>query len=134
MAKVWTRLLMGLVFVFVTMTSPLHAQASAGHDRSPQATAETTAMPGMDAACTKAMTVQAAKDKVSQTKKAVGHMGDNCCSDGCNCPLSHCPATPALLTFGLPTVFHREASSIFGGSDPALPSYLADTLKRPPRA
>lgn len=134
MTKVWTRLLMGLVFVFVTMTSPLHAQASvAGQDRHPQAAAEAMAMPGMDTACAKAMMAQTAKDKVSKNKSA-GQVTGGCCSNGCACPLSHCPATPSLLTYILPVVFHREVSSMFGRSEPALPSYLADTLKRPPRA
>lgn len=130
MTKVWTQLLMGLVFVFVTMTSPLHAQTSVmEHDHHLRA----TAMSGMDAACAKAMKAQIAKDKASKTQQG-RHMADGCCSNGCACPLSHCPATPALLTYSFPAVFHRVVSSIFDRSEPAPPSYLADTLKRPPRA
>ncbi|MDI7774772.1 hypothetical protein [Asticcacaulis sp. EMRT-3] len=123
---------MGLVFVFVTITSPLHATAmSLGQAHVPGA-AQAASMPGMSAECAKAMAAQAAKD--SPSKKAAGHMGGGCCSNGCSCPLSHCPATPSLLTYLLPAVFQMETSSLDGQSAQALPSYLADTLKRPPRA
>jgi hypothetical protein len=131
MTKVWTRLLMGLVFVFATITSPLHAQAMERHSQRTQATAEAS-MPGMSAECAKAMAAQAAKD--SPSKKAPGHMGGGCCSNGCSCPLSHCPATPSLLVYNLPAVFNMETSSMAGQRAQALPSYLADTLKRPPKA
>lgn len=132
MTKVWTRLLMGLVFVFVTITSPLHAQAMAVKAHQSAQTATEASMPGMSAECAKAMAAQASKDKPS--KNTAGHMGGGCCSNGCSCPLSHCPATPSLLTYLLPAVFHIKTSSLDGQSVQALPSYLADTLKRPPRA
>lgn len=133
MTKVWTRLLMGLVFVFVTITSPLHALSmTANAHQTAQITSEAS-MPGMSTECAKAMAAQAAKDAPAKSKQA-GHMGGGCCSNGCNCPLSHCPATPSLLTYLLPAVFHIETSSLDGQSAQALPSYLADTLKRPPRA
>ncbi len=89
-------------------------------------------MSGMSAECAKAMSAQAAKD--SPSKKQTGHTGGGCCANGCSCPLSHCPATPSLVTYVLPYVFHAEKSVLDGQSAQALPSYLADTLKRPPRA
>lgn len=133
MTKVWTRLLMGLVFVFVTITSPLHVQAMAANAHQTVQAAAEASMPGMSAECAKAMAAQAARDAPSKSKPA-GHMSGGCCSNGCSCPLSHCPATPSLLTYLLPAVFHMEATVLNGQSAQALPSYLADTLKRPPRA
>ncbi len=133
MTKVWTRLLMGLVFVFVTITSPLHAQAMAVHARQTVEANAEASMPGMSEACAKTMAAQAAKDAPAKSRPA-GHMGSGCCSNGCSCPLIHCPATPSLLTYILPAVFQMETSTLSGQSTQALPSYLADTLKRPPRA
>jgi hypothetical protein len=133
MTKVWTRLLMGLVFVFVTITSPLHAQAMAANTQQHAQPAAEVSMPGMSAECAKAMAAQTAKDSPSKSKPA-GHMGGGCCSNGCSCPLSHCPATPSLLTDLIPAIFHMEELVVDRQSAYALPSYLADTLKRPPRA
>lgn len=133
MTKVWTRLLMGLVFVFVTITSPLHAHAMATNAHQTVQAAAEASMPGMSAECAKAMAGQAAKGSPTKSKSA-GHMGGACCSNGCSCPLSHCPATPSLLTYLIQGVFHTEESVLDRQSAHALPSYLADTLKRPPRA
>jgi hypothetical protein len=132
MTKVWARLLMGLVFVFVTITSPLHAQAMSMKADARLQVAVEASMPGMSAECAKAMAAQSAKD--TPAKKQSGHMGGGCCSNGCSCPLSHCPATPSLLTNVVPYVFHAEKSALGTLPAQALPSYLADTLKRPPRA
>lgn len=132
MAKVLTRLLMGLIFVFVTISSPLHANAMSTEPPVSEGAAHVMDMSGMDEDCAKAMAAaDAAKDmKAHDTSQK----GGDCCDVGCKCPLSHCPATPvALFSDAFELIFHGQAVT----SEPAqdiLPAYLADTLKRPPRA
>jgi hypothetical protein len=137
MAKVLTRLLMGLIFVFVTISSPMHAHAMPTEPAIADATDAAAATPdmemsAMDEDCAKAMAAAAAAEDVKTHD--TGSKGSDCCDVGCKCPLSHCPATPvALFSDGFELVYHGRVAT----SEPAqdiLPSYLADTLKRPPRA
>ena len=135
MAKHWARILMGLIFVFTTISSPLHAKAMSatshpvpGADRPPVS----MSMAGMGDACAKAMMVEAAKAK--PRKPATTDPSCGCCANGCNCPLSHCPATPPLSAAMVP-------APVFDGitveADPVSRtpvSFHTETLIRPPRA
>lgn len=130
MAKVLTRLLMGMIFVFVTISSPLHAHAMVPAPSS-EATTHEMDMSAMDEDCAKAMAKAAAATEDVQTRNG-GHKGD-CCDVGCKCPLSHCPATAtALQTDVFELVIHGKAVAP-APEETILPAYLADTLKRPPR-
>jgi len=142
MAKLWARMVMGLIFVFVTISSPLHAQAmpmaemTAPTASEPAATEHQMVMAGMSEDCAKAMAADMAADTHAKSKPAnapMGH-GNGCCSDGCSCPLSHCPATPPMLAFESLALLHVEQASSRAADTQTLRSYLADTLKRPPRA
>jgi hypothetical protein len=127
MAKVLTRLLMGLIFVFVTISSPLHAHAMT-QPPATEVAAHHMDMSAMDEACAKAMAAAAAEDAMAHDE------GGDCCDVGCKCPLSHCPATPvALFSEAFTLVFHGRAVTPEPTQD-ILPASLADTLKRPPRA
>lgn len=133
MARLWTRIVMAMIFVFVTISSPLHAQATPMHEHAAkQPAAQSMLMAGMSDACVKAMMAGAAKAKPHKSGMD-GHSG-GCCADGCNCPLSHCPATPPILAGGMPVEFHGEHAVVPADAQPSIKSYLADTLKRPPRA
>eukprot|EP01042_Synura_sphagnicola_P033725 gene33725-43288_t len=112
MVKLWTRLLMGLVFVFVTISSPLHARTI-----HPEMTAHTFAISStMDADCARAMAAQHTapqfKSLAKSLAKSPAQTDGGCCTDGCNCPLSHCPATEAVIVEALPVVFAAHASPI----------------------
>ncbi len=138
MLKLWTRLMVGLIFVFVTISAPMHAAAmSVGpEDKVSTAGSAQSVMPemaGMSDACAKAMAAEHAHDKAKPAKAPTGH-GKGCCAEGCNCPLSHCPATaPVLAPVGF-AILHIEAANTGASKTQILRSYLADTLKRPPRA
>jgi hypothetical protein len=47
--------------------------------------------------------------------------------------LSHCPATPPILAAELAIQFHVAGATASPRADSSVPSYLSDTLKRPPR-
>jgi hypothetical protein len=131
MAKVLTRLLMGMIFVFVTISSPLHAHAMTQGPASEAATRDMD-MSAMDEDCAKAMAAAAQAAEEAKTHDG-GHKGD-CCDVGCKCPLSHCPATlPGLVADFSDLVSHGKAI-IAAPEESILPDYLDDTLKRPPRA
>lgn len=132
MTKAWTRWLMGLVFVFATITAPLHAQAMTAHSGHNGSAMAQVSAAAMSADCAKAMKAQTARD--ISAKKASNPMDGGCCSYGCNCPLSHCPATPSALAAVLPVLFPMQTSAVEWLMARALPSRLADTQKRPPRA
>ena len=123
---------MAMIFVFVTISSPMHARAMPMHHDAASTPAASMNMEGMSEDCAKAMMAEAAKAK-PQKPQSQGHSG-GCCSDGCNCPLSHCPATPPLLASAISVEFHVEPSIRPAYAEQWLKSYLADTLKRPPRA
>lgn len=142
MAKLWARMVMGLIFVFVTISSPLHAQAmpmaemTAPTASEPAATEHQMVMAGMSEDCAKAMAADMAADTHAKSKPAnapMGH-GNGCCSYGCNCPLSHCSATPPALAFDTFALPHVEAAVGLTSDTQTLRSFLADTLKRPPKA
>jgi hypothetical protein len=141
MAKLWARMVMGLIFVFVTISSPLHAQAMPMtgmpvHAASTPATAQQMVMAGMSEDCAKAMAAEVAANdhaKFKPAKAPAGH-GKDCCSDGCTCPLSHCPATPPALGFESFVLLPVEETSSLVADTQTLRSYLADTLRRPPKA
>jgi hypothetical protein len=128
MAKLWARIVMGLIFVFATISSPLHAQAASPAEAH---TPVAASMDGMSAACAKAMAAEAGKTKMH--KPAPGHAG-GCCASGCNCPLSHCPATPPALAAALPAPAYDGAAVLAERTSATLVSVHADTLIRPPRA
>ncbi len=138
MARLWARMLMGLIFVFVTISSPLHAQAMPTADMTthatvtPAATEQQMVMAGMSEDCAKAMAAAETHAKSKPAKAPMGH-GKGCCSDGCNCPLSHCPATPPALALESFAVPHVESASTGAAESQTLRSYLADTLTRPPK-
>jgi hypothetical protein len=132
---------MALIFVFATISSPLHAQAMTGmsHAAPAQAAAKASMqvdgqMDGMSEECAKAMAAQAAKADTAKTQKhgSMDHSG-GCCSDGCNCPLSHCPATPPMLAAFVSIGLGNRDQIAAGFTQQSVKSYLADTLKRPPR-
>lgn len=146
MLKLWTRLVVGLIFVFVTISAPMHAAAMGVMHEAKADTASMTkaAMPdmtGMSDACAKAMAAQMAAQmaaenahhKAKPAKAPNGH-AKGCCSEGCNCPLSHCPATAPMLALAGFAILHVEAATSSSSETQTLRSYLADTLKRPPRA
>ncbi|MGN6209432.1 hypothetical protein [Asticcacaulis sp.] len=129
MAKLWTRIVMALIFVFVTVSSPLHAQAMPAH---PVKAAATMAMDGMSEDCAKAMAAQSAK-AMTEKHRSSGHSG-GCCADGCNCPLSHCPATPPMLAAVIAAPLHVDSTIVGDHEGQTLVSFHADTLIRPPKA
>lgn len=128
MAKYWARIVMGLIFVFATISSPLHAQAMPvkSHDMA------AAHMDHMSEACAKAMAAQAAKAKPHKPAPA-DHSG-GCCSNGCNCPLSHCPTTPPLLAAEIAAPLHAGTTIAPDREGRTLVSLHGDTLIRPPRA
>jgi hypothetical protein len=129
MANVWARILMGLIFVFATLSSPVHAQSA------PMKAHETPAVmhvEGMSDACAKAMAADAAKAKPH--KSAPADHSSGCCSNGCNCPLSHCPATPSLLAAVITAPFHAGSAILVDRESQTLVSFHTDALIRPPRA
>lgn len=131
MAKVLTRLLMGMIFVFVTISSPLHAHAMTQGPASEAATHDMD-LSAMDEDCAKAMAASAQAAEEAKTHDG-GHKGD-CCDVGCKCPLSHCPATLLGLVADVSElIFHGKVITPQPEED-ILPAYLSDTLKRPPRA
>ena len=135
MAKHWARIVMGLIFVFVTISSPLHAQAMPAMSHDVPAAAPSMAlmhMDGMSDACAKAMMAQANAVKSNKPVKT-DHSG-GCCSNGCNCPLSHCPATPPALAVASLAMPRIEPAMAISVETQTLRSYLVETLKRPPRA
>lgn len=127
MAKHWARIVMGLIFVFATISSPLHAKAmpAALHGVSaPAAPMASMPMAGMGDACA----------KTKSHKPATADPSGGCCSSGCNCPLSHCPATPPILAAMVSAPFF-DGTPI--GADPVSQtpvSFHTETLIRPPRA
>ncbi len=128
MAKHWARILTALIFVFATISAPLHANATSTPTPAPAAMhMDGQYIEGMSDACAKAMGMQAHKPVKAD------HSG-GCCANGCNCPLSHCPATPPelwLAGFGIRRV---EPAAGLPAKTQTLRSYLVETLKRPPRA
>ena len=134
MAKVWTRIVLALIFVFATISSPFHARAHVqAHIQTvsvDQPVAAHGAMPGMSDDCAKAMSAAAQKAKPAQ--KAPDHSG-GCCANGCNCPLSHCPATLAVIGSDIVALPPVSTSARTEMSDLALASNPSGKLKRPPR-
>ncbi|CAM3168397.1 hypothetical protein [Asticcacaulis taihuensis] len=140
MLKLWTRLIVGLIFVFVTISAPMHAAAMGVMHEAASASTAPAAMPemsGMSDACAKAMAAQMSAEtsdaKAKPSKAPKGH-ANGCCSEGCNCPLSHCPATAPILALAEYTILHVEPMTGIGTETQTLRSYLVETLKRPPRA
>jgi hypothetical protein len=126
MAKHWARILMGLIFVFATISAPVRIQAA-------PAAAHSIAMPmdGMSEACAKAMTIQAAKAKPHEPGAADRSGG--CCANGCNCPLSHCPATPPPPAAGALAPLYDGVAVPAAPAGRTLVSFHTETLIRPPR-
>ncbi|WP_157138882.1 hypothetical protein [Asticcacaulis biprosthecium] len=133
MTQFLTRLIVGAIFVFMTVSSPLHAHVMPSQGT--VAAVETMAAMdanGMDEACAKAMAEAVAAD----------HSGDKhheekssaCCDTGCSCPLSHCANMAACVSCGSFSLIEHGERLVPEGSSQDLPSYLSDTLKRPPRA
>jgi hypothetical protein len=120
---------MGLIFVFATISSPVHAQAAPGKTHETPAVMH---MDGMSDACAKAMAADTARAKPHKSAPAE-HSG-GCCSNGCNCPLSHCPATPSMLAAATPAPFHAGSAMLGDRGSQTLVSFHADTLIRPPKA
>jgi len=135
MANYWARIAMGLIFVFATISSPVRAEAVPlkSHD-APVATHAVAFvhMDGMGDACAKAMTAQPGRGK-SHKPVPADHSG-GCCSNGCNCPLSHCPATPSLLAAEIAAPLGAGTAVLGEREGERLVSFHADTLIRPPRA
>jgi len=129
MARLWTRIVMGLIFVFATISAPVHAQTMPG--REPAAAVMSMAIDGMSAECAKAMAADAAKAKPHKTTP---NHAAGCCTDGCSCPLSHCPATPPMLASGVPAPFYDGGAVLIARVSAVLASVHTDTLIRPPRA
>jgi len=123
MAKHWARIVMGLIFVFATISAPLHVRA---------APVASMPMDGMSTACAKAMAAGTTKAKPS--KQGAADPAGGCCADGCNCPLSHCPATPALPASGFSTPVHDGAAVRAEAAPRAIASFHTETLIRPPKA
>jgi len=88
-------------------------------------------MDGMSADCAKAM---AAEAETAKTHKPAPDRAGGCCTSGCNCPLSHCPATPPALAVALPAPAYDGATVLADRAGPTLVSIHEDTLIRPPRA
>jgi hypothetical protein len=133
MTRFLTRLIVAAIFVFMTISSPLHAHVMPSQGA--VAAAETMAAidtSGMDEACAKAMAEAAAADHSSDkhNEKSRGA----CCDVGCNCPVSHCASIAACISSGSLSLIQHGESMIPEGSSQDLPSYLSYTLKRPPRA
>jgi hypothetical protein len=129
MAQFLTRLMVGAIFVFVTISSPLHAHVMPSQGAF--TAAETTAAmdkSGMDEACAKAM-AEADHSGDKHHKKD----GGTCCDTGCNCPVSHCTSMAACISSGSLSLIQRDVRLILVGMTQNLPSYLSYTLKRPPR-
>ena len=123
-AHVWARIVMGLIFVLVTVSSPVHAHAMPA-----KAHMTVPAMDGMDEACARAMHHLDARAK---PHAPADHAG--CSVDGCNCPLSHCPATPSLLAAEITLPPHAGSTVLADGDSQGSASVHTDTLIRPPRA
>ncbi|ESQ75798.1 hypothetical protein [Asticcacaulis sp. AC402] len=133
MTQFFTRLIVAAIFVFMTVSSPLHAHVLPSQGR--VAAAETIAAletGGMDEACAKAMAEAAAADHSGDKH----HEGKSsaCCDNGCNCPVSHCANMAASISCGSFSLIEHGERLVPEGSSQDLPSYLSDTLKRPPRA
>ncbi|MGN6424226.1 MAG: hypothetical protein ACTHLA_13040 [Asticcacaulis sp.] len=107
---------MALLFVFVTIASPLHALAQ-----------PTEAMHMMHAQIsTKACAEHQAHPEKANTSK-------DCCHDGCSCPLSHCPGTLAVLPVSAIQLPGFTRMALHVAPNAAWPCSPSDTLKRPPR-
>ncbi len=130
MARFWARILMGLIFVFATISSPLHAQVMPSLEHAAPG-AISTSTDGMSAECAKAMAADAARAKPH--KSMPDHAG-GCCTDGCSCPLSHCPATPPMPAEAVPAPVHDGALVLAPPVSAVLASVHTDAPIRPPRA
>lgn len=127
-----TRLLMGLVFVFTTMSTPLYASVMPGHMNHGLTPASVTVdTDGMDEECAKAMASAAQEDADSKQRN---NTGGECCEVGCKCPQSHqSNSALGVISNGF-ELFVSGDKIVPEGKDDVLPSYLSGILKRPPRA